>query len=257
MQMFPAAFLALLLAHLLGDFLFQPEWMVRNKARDRWALFLHGAIHYALALTCLLLFASIPLLSLRNQAVLLACVAIHMAIDALKSLLITRSAICDDSTAFLTDQALHVTILTIAALIFTGAPFTGLAGLLRVAPQTKSHLLEATIVYVAVVFGGGYLIRYITRGIAHEIAEETPEQLGNAGLYIGWLERTLVITAMAMQSPALVGLILTGKSIARFPEFKEARFAEYFLIGTLLSFVLSIAGGIVLLRLFYGTVVLK
>ena len=33
----------------------------------------------------------------------------------------------------------------------------------------------------------------------------------------------------------MVGLILTGKSIARFPELKE-RFAEYFLIGTLLEY---------------------
>lgn len=257
MQMFPAAFLALLLAHLLGDFLLQPEWMVRNKARDRGALFLHGAIHYVLAVACLALFASIPLLSLRNQAVLLACVITHIAIDALKSTLIARSAIRDDSKAFLADQALHAIILTIAALILTGTPFTALAGLLRVSPQAKSHFLETAIVYVAVVFGGGYLIRYITRGMAHGTAEETPEQLGNAGLYIGWLERTLVITAMAMQSPALVGLILTGKSIARFPEFREARFAEYFLIGTLLSFLLSIVGGIVLLHLFYGTVVFK
>ena len=51
----------------------------------------------------------------------------------------------------------------------------------------------------------------------------------------GWLERFLVITALLLQSPATVGLILTAKSIARYPEFKSERFAEYFLIGTLLS----------------------
>jgi len=55
----------------------------------------------------------------------------------------------------------------------------------------------------------------------------------------------------------LVGLILTGKSIARFPEFKEAKFAEYFLIGTMLSVSLSVLGGIALLHLLYGTVSLK
>ena len=37
------------------------------------------------------------------------------------------------------------------------------------------------------------------------------------------------------------GLILTGKSIAKFPELKE-RFAEYFLIGTLLSMGLAVLG---------------
>ena len=60
---------------------------------------------------------------------------------------------------------------------------------------------------------------------------ESAEQVENAGMYIGWLERFLVVTAILVQSPSMVGLILTGKSIARFPELKE-RFAEYFLIGT-------------------------
>jgi hypothetical protein len=113
------------------------------------------------------------------------------------------------------------------------------------------------IVYVAVIFGGGYLIRYLTRGLAIDTPANSPAHLENAGLYIGWLERLLVITAVALQTPALVGLILTGKSIARFPEFKEARFVEYFLIGTLLSIALSVLGGIVLLQLIYGTVSLK
>ena len=60
-------------------------------------------------------------------------------------------------------------------------------------------------------------------------------------MYIGWLERFLVVTAILVQSPSMVGLILTGKSIARFPELKE-RFAEYFLIGTLLSMGLAVLG---------------
>jgi hypothetical protein len=86
---------------------------------------------------------------------------------------------------------------------------------------------------VAVVFAGGYLIRYLTRNLAAAVEKpgETAEQVKNAGMYIGWLERFLVVTAIVVQSPSMVGLILTGKSIARFPELKE-RFAEYFLIGS-------------------------
>ena len=85
---------------------------------------------------------------------------------------------------------------------------------------------------------------------------ETAEQVRNAGMYIGWLERFLVVTAILVQSPSMVGLILTGKSIARFPELKE-RFAEYFLIGTLLSIGLAVIGGLVLAKLWYGTVSLR
>jgi hypothetical protein len=51
-----------------------------------------------------------------------------------------------------------------------------------------------------------------------------------------------------------VGLILAAKSIARYPELKSVRFAEYFLIGTLLSISVAICGAIVLLKAFHGTV---
>jgi len=95
---------------------------------------------------------------------------------------------------------------------------------------TADRILEAGIVYVTVVFAGGYLIRYLTRNLVAGVEKpgETEEQVKNAGMYIGWLERFLVVTAILVQSPSMVGLILAGKSIARFPELKE-RFAEYFL----------------------------
>jgi hypothetical protein len=76
-------------------------------------------------------------------------------------------------------------------------------------------------------------------------------------MYIGWLERSLVLTAMILRSPATVGLVLAAKSIARFPELgKSERFAEYFLIGTLLSLLAAIFGGIVLLKVLTGRVTL-
>ena len=85
---------------------------------------------------------------------------------------------------------------------------------------------------------------------------ETTNELENAGMYIGWLERFVVLTSLVLQSPATVGLILTAKSIARYPELKSVRFAEYFLIGTLLSVSLGILGGLLLLKAFHGTVTL-
>jgi hypothetical protein len=114
------------------------------------------------------------------------------------------------------------------------------------------------VIYVAVVFGGGYLIRLLVRSLAEGVKSRSPEkaneQLQNAGLYIGWLERFLVVTALLVQSPATVGLILTAKSIARYPEFKSERFAEYFLIGTLLSISTALLGGAVLAKLIFGHV---
>lgn len=77
---------------------------------------------------------------------------------------------------------------------------------------TGERVLEAAVVYVTIVFAGGYLIRYLTRNLTSRIekAGETPEEVKNAGMSIGWLERFLVVTARLVQAPSMVGLILTG-----------------------------------------------
>ena len=48
MQPMQLTFMALLLAHLLGDFLLQPQWILHNKAKRIWPLISHGLIHYGL-----------------------------------------------------------------------------------------------------------------------------------------------------------------------------------------------------------------
>ena len=45
-------------------------------------------------------------------------------------------------------------------------------------------------------------------------------------------------------APGAVALVVAAKSIARFPSFKEERFAEYFLIGTLASVLVACALGL-------------
>ena len=113
------------------------------------------------------------------------------------------------------------------------------------------------VIYTVVLFGGGYVIRALTRPLVRghlPPSGETAEQLRNAGMYIGWLERFIILTALLLRSPATAGLVLTAKAIARYPEFKDVRFAEYFLIGTLLSLSLAMIGGFILLKLLYGSI---
>ena len=43
---------------------------------------------------------------------------------------------------------------------------------------------------------------------------------------------------------SIIGFILTAKSIARFNKLSDQRFAEYFIIGNLISFTSSIIGGV-------------
>jgi hypothetical protein len=250
-------FMALILAHLLGDFPLQWAWIAKNKCHRSWPLACHGLIHFALAWTCLLLFADQAFFSFPNQIIVFSYVIWHLLIDKLKCTFKARPRIRSHWLSFLTDQLLHALTAAAAAMLLSRASVTAFTEVIRISGAAKTHVLETAIVYLAVIFGGGYFIRSVTSGLADDIASEPAGQMANAGMYVGWIERFLVITAIVMQSPTLIGLILTGKSIARFPEFEEPRFAEYFLIGTLLSLSISVLGGLLLHQLFYGTISLK
>ena len=63
-----------------------------------------------------------------------------------------------------------------------------------------------------------------------------------AGATIGSLERFLITAFFVNNQYSLIGLILTAKSIARFSKLSDDKnFAEYYLMGTLLS-VLFVIG---------------
>jgi hypothetical protein len=65
-----------------------------------------------------------------------------------------------------------------------------------------------------------------------------------AGAVIGTLERALVLTLVLTSQYTAIGLALTAKSIARYKELEDRRFAEYYLIGTLASILFAIGTGI-------------
>jgi hypothetical protein len=260
MQIFYRVFLCLLLAHLMADFPFQSSWIAANKGKKLTAILMHGAIHVGLSFLILfVLVREIPAWKVAVAALVLAL--IHLGQDVLKERFGRWLRVGEFSTtAFVIDQALHVVLIALAALLLSGTPASEALRSLAISSTGKDRLLLIAVIYCAVVFGGGYFIRFVTRSLASDAAgatTETSDELRNAGLYIGWLERCLVLTAICMQSPAMVGLIFTGKSIARFPELKDPKFAEYFLIGTLLSVGLALAGGLILLFHFHGTISLK
>jgi len=65
-----------------------------------------------------------------------------------------------------------------------------------------------------------------------------------AGAIIGILERIFTLTLVLIDQYASVALIFTAKSITRFEDLKNRKFAEYYLIGTLSSILFSVLVGI-------------
>ncbi|MES9991813.1 MAG: hypothetical protein ABW098_07660 [Candidatus Thiodiazotropha sp.] len=67
------------------------------------------------------------------------------------------------------------------------------------------------------------------------------EQEYNAGRVIGILERWLIYSVLLVsQNFNVIALVIAAKGFARFREMEERAFAEYVLIGTLSSMLLTI-----------------
>lgn len=60
------------------------------------------------------------------------------------------------------------------------------------------------------------------------------------GKYIGILERILIIIFIVANQFTGLALLVAMKTIARFKQFEDKNFAEYYLIGTLLSLIIGI-----------------
>jgi hypothetical protein len=63
------------------------------------------------------------------------------------------------------------------------------------------------------------------------------------GRAVGALERALALTLILLGEYSAVGWIIAAKSLARFKQLEDREFAEYFLVGTLASFLLAVLVG--------------
>ncbi|MEX2435644.1 MAG: hypothetical protein WD735_03105 [Balneolaceae bacterium] len=71
----------------------------------------------------------------------------------------------------------------------------------------------------------------------------------NTGRIIGMLERIFIYTFTLTGQFTAIGFVLTAKGVVRYREFEDRTFAEYVLIGTLLSALLAM-GSAFLVKLF-------
>jgi hypothetical protein len=114
-------------------------------------------------------------------------------------------------------------------------------------PEKTQILLVVSGFLVAVVLGSVMVEQTIklVRGLPASSEEaELPLGAPAGGQAIGMLERTLVYAAVLVGHPEAAALVVAVKSVARYPEFaRDRKFAEYFLVGTLLSLLVALGVG--------------
>jgi hypothetical protein len=96
--------------------------------------------------------------------------------------------------------------------------------------------------FLMVLNEANIILRYILKLVGLKSLGKTKEvdqQEYNTGRIIGLLERIFVFLFVILNQFAAIGFVLAAKGVTRFKDFESRTFAEYVLIGTLLSALLA------------------
>lgn len=227
--------LQLLLAHIITDFVFQPtKWVEhkrKHKVRSKY-LYIHAFIAGFLTF--------IFLLRLEWWYIGIFVGVTHFFIDLWK-----LQYKKDNLRMFVSDQALHLLVILIAWLYLT-ANFSEIIPFFS-ALITSETILAIIIGYLLVIFPTGFLIGKATKRWQNEVEDDLKKNsLDAAGRYIGIFERILVLTFILTTNFSAIGFLIAAKSILRFSDKSETgarKQTEYVLIGTLMSFTITILIG--------------
>ncbi|MDX6747248.1 DUF3307 domain-containing protein [Polaribacter sp. PL03] len=227
-------FLKLLLAHILGDFVFQSEKGVKNKEEKKIKspkLYIHLGIHAFL----LLLFLQFNLQEYWLGFIII--IISHFIFDVSKIYFQKKKT---KRNWFLLDQLLHILALAFTTFIYTDFNFS-------VAELFTSKTLLFLIAIVMITNVSAIIIKVFIAQWNPESKKENDDSLAKAGRYIGILERLFVFIFVITNHWEAIGFLLAAKSVFRFGDLtssKDRKLTEYILIGTLLSFGLAIIIGI-------------
>lgn len=224
--------LLLLLAHILGDFVFQPDSWVADKRQKLYRsayLYLHMLVHF-IALLVLLKF------NFGYWKAIVLITSSHLVIDLIKLSLERKM---NNKLLFLLDQLAHIAIILWAAFLYE--PFK-----LSFAWLYSPKVLLLLISILSATFVAAIIVKQLLNSWHFE-EQSKEESLANAGKYIGMLERLFVFGFIVLNQWAAIGFLIAAKSIFRFSDLsraKDRKLTEYILVGTLLSFALAIVVGL-------------
>ena len=223
------------MAHLLGDFILQPNSWVADKENKKLKskyLYLHVLIHTVLS------FIFLWNLELWWVAVLVGIT--HFIIDVCK---LSFQNIQTTKKWFFIDQILHIAVIGGVSLYFNEFEFNFLK---------NKDFLKVLMAALFLTSPASIFIKLLLSSwtpVNEQAGSLQTESLSNAGKYIGILERLLVFTFIMVNHWEGVGFMVAAKSVFRFSDLaqaKQRKLTEYVLIGTLLSFGLAVLTGILI-----------
>jgi hypothetical protein len=222
----------LLIAHVLGDFVLQPNsWIEAKNAKTYKSkyFYLHGAVHF-IALLIILEF------KISYLPYIIGIVVSHLAIDLLKLRLEGKY---NTRILFALDQLLHLIVIGLVA-------YSNTPQIIKFEHIYTPKVLLLVLAVLLVSFASSIIMKIVmSKWVLEE--DKSEDSLEHAGKYIGILERLFVFGFILLNQWSAIGLLIAAKSVFRFGDLsraKDRKLTEYILIGTLISFGLAISIGL-------------
>jgi len=228
--------LRLILAHLLADFVFQTNGMVKGKKEGG-----PFSTQFLGHLVIVAVLTYIFLADWSNWWAPMVLAVVHGLIDWIKIKINN-----DTVGVYIADQVAHLASILILWLLLTQQSLVEIIS--RNTFEWNSNIQLIFIAYIIVTIPSGILIGYLTQSWQEQLSKKKKdESLKDAGKWIGIIERLLILTFILLNQWQPIGFLLAAKSVFRFGDLKKAKEqkkTEYILIGTLLSFTLAIFIGL-------------
>ena len=240
--MYKNLLILLVLLHVLGDFYLQTD-MISEKKIFRYQYVLLHSVIYA-AVFCV---GTIPIWSPQIAVAISALSVLHFLIDSAKYLYSKQYHHVSESFVYCTDQCLHILSLIIIVVIFKYLNYNiaflpGAESFLNLFAGHGTAVLRWACMILIVCRPANITIKKLLFKYKPGSKDRNDDHtVKNVGAFIGTLERMIIVLLLSVNQYAAIGLVLTAKSVARYDKIsKDPPFAEYYLLGTLLSTLLVI-----------------
>lgn len=191
----------LIIAHLLGDYVLQFNFIARWKARSLWGVVAHGGIVTLVTLLCA------ALIDATWWPYALFIGVTHTLIDVVKAHLVHPKNAQEEMRTYLLDQVAHLLVIALTVTL-SHAPSRSLFPALNAALTPAT--LAGIIGYTLLLQPAWVLLRFIVRGVWG--AEAAPH-LGAGEKFAPMAERALIATLVLVGPFYLAPLVLLPRRL--------------------------------------------
>lgn len=234
---------------MLGDFYLQPDAASDEKAaRYKWVVrhsILYAAVFYV---------GAAAIWSLPVALAVSALSVLHFAVGSVKYRYLKSPRHASEAAVYCADQGIHIlSFIAMAAVFkyfhFQAALLPAAKSILNLFPNHGGAALSWACIILIIWKPANVTIKKLLSRYKPGGEGEADSTVKNVGALIGTLERLIIALLLSVGQYAAIGLILTAKSVARYDKISKSQsFAEYYLLGTLLSTLLVILAYLVLHR---------